>query len=47
MFLDINIIIIENIFRLVKKKKDSIWSLFEEEKDVALDASFKASAALI
>ena len=47
MFLDIYLIIIKNIFRLVKKKKDSIWSLFEEEKDVALDASFKASAALI
>ena len=29
------------VYRLVKKKKDSFWSLLEEEKDVALDASFK------
>lgn len=31
----------DHMDRLVKKKKDSFWSLLEEEKDVALDASFK------
>ena len=27
--------------RLVKKKRDAYWTLLEDQKDVALDASFK------
>jgi len=31
----------DHMDRLVKKKRDAYWSLLEDQKDVALDASFK------